>query len=250
MGSLTMANYEVEDVCDCKLSDKGNLLYKIKWVGYPSSENTWEKASNLDDEALRGSALPILLNSPLVDEIQGASLMRNLRKVASHITGMTIRSMRTSMNYSYNGTRERAHLLLLFSFWGNCHPARIINLKWSDVIEDQQNGTLILKVPGQNIILNKISCQLNDFCPVSAYQRFKSVFKRDEDDSEEEDEEIIDDFNFENIFHDSEPEKELKRLTSAWKRASKRIGLQKCDYIRATTPRDYHTLAKADNILP
>ena len=29
-----------------------------------------------------------------------------------------------------------------------------------------------------------------------------------------------------------------------------RIGLQKCDYIRATTPRDYHTLAKADNILP
>merc|ERR1712126_77538 len=248
MGSSTMANYEVEDVCDCKLSEKGVLLFKIKWLGYPASENTWERASNLDPEALRGSALPILLNSPLVDEIQGASLMRNLRKVASHITGMTIRSMRTSMNFGYNGTRERAHLLLLFSFWGNVHPARIINLKWEDVVEDQRNGALILKVPGQNIILHKLSCHLGDFDPVSAYQRFKSVFKRGED-SDEEDEQI-DDFGFQRVFCDSEPEKELKRLTSAWKRASKRIGLAKSDYISVTTPRDYHVLAKADNILP
>merc|ERR1712133_353688 len=162
MGSLTMANYEVEDVCDCKLSEKGTLLFKIKWLGYPAAENTWERASNLDPEALRGSALPILLSSPLVDEIQGASLMRNLRKVASHITGMTIRSMRTSMNFGYNGTRERAHLLLLFSFWGNVHPARIINLKWEDVVEDQRNGALILKVPGQNIILHRLSVSLQD----------------------------------------------------------------------------------------
>jgi hypothetical protein len=175
-------------------------------------------------------------------------MLKDIRKCASHITGMTIRSMRTSMNFAYNGTRERAHLLLLFSFWGGIHPARIIGLKWSDVIEDQQNGALILKVPGQNIYLHKLSCHLGDFDPVSAYQRFKSVFKRDEEDSEEEQE--IDDFGFSKVFCDSQPDKELKRLTSAWKRASKRIGLQKCDYIRATTPRDYHTLAKADNILP
>merc|ERR1712126_125952 len=249
MGSSTMANYEVEDVCDCKLSEKGALLFKIKWLGYPASENTWERASNLDPEALRGSALPILLNSPLVDEIQGASMLKDIRRVASHITGMTIRSMRTSQNFGYNGTRERAHLLLLFSFWGNCHPARIINLKWEDVVEDQQNGASILKVPGQNIILHKLSHGLQDFDPVSAYQRFKSVFKRGED-SDEEDEEIIDDFNFSAIFSDSQPDKQLKSLTSAWKRASKRIGLAKSDHIRATTPRDYHVLAKADNILP
>ena len=29
-----------------------------------------------------------------------------------------------------------------------------------------------------------------------------------------------------------------------------RIGLAKFDYISVTTPRDYHVLAKADNILP
>ena len=29
-----------------------------------------------------------------------------------------------------------------------------------------------------------------------------------------------------------------------------RIGLAKCDYIRVTTPRDYHVLAKADHVLP
>ena len=61
---------------------------------------------------------------------------------------------------------------------------------------------------------------LQDFDPVAAYQRFKSVFKRGED-SDEEDEEIIDDFNFSAIFSDSQPDKQLKRLTSAWKRASK-----------------------------
>merc|ERR1712137_85604 len=178
MGVLIMANYEVEDVCDCKLSEKGTLMYQIKWLGYPASENTWEKARNLDDEALRNSALPILLNSPLVDQIEGARMLRDIRKVASHITGMTIRSMRTSLNFNYNGTRERAHLLLLWSYWGSVHPARIINMKWSDVIEDEQNGALILKVPGQNIILHKLSSHLQDFDPVSAYHRFRKYFLR------------------------------------------------------------------------
>ena len=32
-------------------------------------------------------------------KFRGASLMRNLRKVASHITGMTIRSMRSVLNF-------------------------------------------------------------------------------------------------------------------------------------------------------
>merc|ERR1711970_222061 len=249
MGSLIMANYEVQDVCDCKMSVKGTLLYHIKWVGYPSSENTWEKASNLDEEAVRNSALPILLNSPLVDEIQGASMLRDIRKVASHITGMTIRSMRTSVNFSYNGTRERSHLLLLWSFWGKVHPDRLINLKWDDVIEDQQNGALVLKTPGQNVILHKISCHLQDFDPVSAYQRFRTVFRRGQESDDEEDDEI-DDFGFDNIFNDGAADKELNRLISAWKRASKRIGLTKSNYIRATTPRDAHMLAIADNVLP
>ena len=39
-----------KDVCDCKLSGKGTLMYQIKWLGYPAAENTWEKAPNLDDE--------------------------------------------------------------------------------------------------------------------------------------------------------------------------------------------------------
>ena len=39
-----------KDVCDCKLSGKGTLMYQIKWLGYPAAENTWEKATNLDDE--------------------------------------------------------------------------------------------------------------------------------------------------------------------------------------------------------
>lgn len=195
-------------------------MYQIKWLGYPASENTWEKAGNLDDEALRNSALPILMNSPLCDQIQGASMLRDIRKVASHITGMTIRSMRTSMNFSYNGTRERSHLLLLWSFWAGVHPARIINLKWSDVTEDQQNGVLIL--PGQ-IILHKISCHLQDFDPVSCFLRFKNVFMRCVEESDEEDTEEIDDFGFERIFSDGQTEKELGRLTSAWKRASKAL---------------------------
>ena len=61
---------------------------------------------------------------------------------------------------------------------------------------------------------------MNDFDPVSAYQRFRTVFRRGEDDSEEETEEI-DDFGFENIFCDGQADKEIGRLTSAWKRASK-----------------------------
>jgi hypothetical protein len=120
-------------------------------------------------------------------------------------------------------------------------------LNWSDVTEDQQNGVLIL--PGQ-IILHKISCHLQDFDPVSCFLRFKNVFMRCVEESDEEDTEEIDDFGFERIFSDGQTEKELGRLTSAWKRASKRIGLAKSDYMRATTPRDYHVFAKADNILP
>jgi len=34
-------------------------------------------------------------------KFRGASLMRNLRKVASHITGMTIRSMRSVLKFSH-----------------------------------------------------------------------------------------------------------------------------------------------------
>ena len=61
---------------------------------------------------------------------------------------------------------------------------------------------------------------MQDFDPVSAYHRFRTVFRRGQDDSDEEDTEI-DDFGFENIFCDGEADKELGRLTSAWKRASK-----------------------------
>ena len=49
---LQWRNKALKDVCDCKLSEKGNLLYKIKWLGYPTSENTWEKAQNLDAEGM------------------------------------------------------------------------------------------------------------------------------------------------------------------------------------------------------
>ena len=135
-----------KDVCDCKLSEKGALMYQIKWLGYPASENTWERASNLDPEgtlftdtcfSLAGLwetrnmkvkapklfavarclfywTLPWwmkyskfwfqngqFLLETLNIKFRGASLMRNLRKCASHITGMTIRSMRSVLKFFF-----------------------------------------------------------------------------------------------------------------------------------------------------
>ena len=42
--------YEVEKIIKMKIQ-KGKNLFLVKWVGYPSSENTWEPKENLDDGA-------------------------------------------------------------------------------------------------------------------------------------------------------------------------------------------------------
>lgn len=42
-----MSEYEVEKVVDSRLNKKGKMEYFIKWVGYDSSQNTWEPEKNL-----------------------------------------------------------------------------------------------------------------------------------------------------------------------------------------------------------
>lgn len=42
-----MSEYEVEKVVDSRLNKKGKMEYLIKWVGYDSSQNTWEPERNL-----------------------------------------------------------------------------------------------------------------------------------------------------------------------------------------------------------
>lgn len=41
--------YEVEKVVGKKRLDNGKLVYLIKWVGYDSSQNTWESLQNLSN---------------------------------------------------------------------------------------------------------------------------------------------------------------------------------------------------------
>ena len=38
--------FEVEDILDKKI-DRGQEFYKVKWLGYPMAESTWEPAMNL-----------------------------------------------------------------------------------------------------------------------------------------------------------------------------------------------------------
>jgi chromobox protein 1/chromobox protein 3 len=41
-----MATYKVERILDKQIKD-GDLLYKIKWAGWPEEESTWEPLDNL-----------------------------------------------------------------------------------------------------------------------------------------------------------------------------------------------------------
>ena len=43
--------YEVEKILNHKVT-KGIIYYKLKWKGFPMSQCTWEKESNLDCKAL------------------------------------------------------------------------------------------------------------------------------------------------------------------------------------------------------
>ena len=41
--------YTIEEILDHKMSASGEDFYLIKWIGYPSEENTWEPYANLQD---------------------------------------------------------------------------------------------------------------------------------------------------------------------------------------------------------
>ncbi|XP_071960304.1 histone-lysine N-methyltransferase SUV39H2-like [Antedon mediterranea] len=45
-------SYEVEDIVDCCKDSDGAEWYMVKWVGYSSSENTWEPRQNLNCPAI------------------------------------------------------------------------------------------------------------------------------------------------------------------------------------------------------
>ena len=47
-----MEEYEVEKIIDKRIIN-GKLEYKIKWVGYPMSQCTWEPIRNLASEYRR-----------------------------------------------------------------------------------------------------------------------------------------------------------------------------------------------------
>lgn len=40
--------YEVEAITDKRLDEGGQLLYKVKWKGYPEEESTWEPLEHLE----------------------------------------------------------------------------------------------------------------------------------------------------------------------------------------------------------
>ena len=47
--------YEVEKIIDSKHKGRGHKLhYLIKWKGYPTSDNSWEPAENLNAKELIG----------------------------------------------------------------------------------------------------------------------------------------------------------------------------------------------------
>ena len=41
--------YKVEDIVDHKFVYNGSIQYRVKWVGYKSSEDTWEPPLNLEN---------------------------------------------------------------------------------------------------------------------------------------------------------------------------------------------------------
>lgn len=52
LGIESEDEYEVEEIVDKRIGSKGNIEYLLKWVGYPSSENTWESVENMDCQHL------------------------------------------------------------------------------------------------------------------------------------------------------------------------------------------------------
>ena len=45
--------FEVEQLVDRK-RQAGKVLFYVKWVGFPSSSNTWEEESSLPDSMIKG----------------------------------------------------------------------------------------------------------------------------------------------------------------------------------------------------
>ena len=45
--------FEVEQLVDRK-RQAGKVLFYVKWVGFPSSSNTWEELSSLPDNMIKG----------------------------------------------------------------------------------------------------------------------------------------------------------------------------------------------------
>ena len=41
--------YEVERVLDSRMDSEGKRDYKVKWVGWPASHNSWEPEINLSN---------------------------------------------------------------------------------------------------------------------------------------------------------------------------------------------------------
>ena len=42
-----MSEYQVERIAGKRNNERGQLEYKVKWVGYPDSQSTWEPLKHL-----------------------------------------------------------------------------------------------------------------------------------------------------------------------------------------------------------
>lgn len=49
---MSQEMYEVEEIVGMKLLD-GKRMFRIKWVGYPSCQNTWEPEGHLQSDLVR-----------------------------------------------------------------------------------------------------------------------------------------------------------------------------------------------------
>lgn len=79
--------YEVEKIIEGRyLKSKRRWIYQIKWVGYPSEQNTWEPEKHLKrlgtmlaEFKKRNSGKPAALIAPIVKTIQ-----KSVKKPITH----------------------------------------------------------------------------------------------------------------------------------------------------------------------